>query len=341
MPSVRIAVDAAGGDLGLRATLPGCREALESDPDLSLRLSGPESELGEFCQALPAALQHRVAIAPCTDQVAMHETAAQALRRRDKTGMGDALAAVAGGDCQACVSAGNTGALMALARYTLGTLPGIDRPAICSALPAREGWTHVLDLGANVNVTAEMLTQFAVMGAAVSRVTRDISAPRVGLLNIGTESIKGNDAVRQADQMLRVGHLNYIGFVEGHDLFLADVDVVVCDGFAGNVALKTSEGLIQLVFDQLERTAANSISARLAVTAAGPALKLLRGKFDPRHYNGASLVGLTGVVVKSHGASDAAGFANAVATAATEARAGLAAAIGEQLVEEMTAEDSI
>lgn len=341
MSSVRIAVDAAGGDFGCKVTLPGCQKALAQDDQLELRLSGPEAELTSFASSLPEDLKSRVQLSACEEFVAMHETAASALRRRRRTSLGEALAAVADGDCSGCVSSGNTGALVALARFILSTLPGIDRPAICSMLPSRNGWTHLLDLGANVNVTAEMLTQFAVMGSAVSRVTRDLSRPRVALLNIGTESIKGNDAVRQADQLLRGGQLNYTGFAEGHDIFLGDLDVVVCDGFAGNVALKTSEGLIQLVFDQLKQSSSGSLGARMAAAAAQPALKLIRGKFDPRLYNGASLVGLMGVVVKSHGASDAIGFANAVAAAATQARANLSAAIGEQMVDEMNAEDSL
>lgn len=328
-----VAVDAAGGDHGSEVTLGACAEALASDSLLYLQVVGDQDTLDPWHQALPEADAERVAVVVAAESVAMDESVGDALRRKTRSTMGRALELVFEGSADACVSAGNTGALMALARSILKTLPGVERPAICASLPSRRGLTTVLDLGANASVSADHLYQFAHMGTAVSRATGDQETPRVGLLNIGTESIKGNDTVRRAHQLLSDSALEYCGFAEGHDIFLGELDVVVCDGFTGNVALKCSEGISQLLMEELRTLGRGGVAGKAAATAARPAFAMMRKKFDPRHYNGASLLGLTGVVVKSHGAADVVGFGNAIATAAAEARAGLAERIGAEVVQ--------
>ena len=336
MATLHIAVDAMGGDHGTDVTLPGARLALERNPDLTLTLVGPEESLGPWMDALPDLLADRIRVCPERQVVGMADRPSQALRMRSGSTMGRAVAMVHSGEAVAAVSAGNTGALMALSRYQLKTLPGIDRPAICSALPSVDGWTYVLDLGANVAVQAENLLQFGVMGSAVAKIAGGIDNPRIGLLNVGIEAIKGTDSVRQAAPMLEDSGLNYIGFVEGDDIFQGQVDVVVCDGFVGNVALKASEGLSRLLMGSLRHMAHSGLGGRMAATAAMPALRQMGRKFDPRHYNGASLVGLTGIVIKSHGSTDDIGFANAIDTAALEGQAGLPGRIGDLLGDVMS-----
>ena len=222
------------------------------------------------------------------------------------------------GEADACVSAGNTGALMATSRFVLKTLPGIDRPAICTMLPTVRGYTRVLDLGANVDSKAEHLLQFAVMGSVLASVN-GIDHPRVGLLNIGEEDIKGNEQVKEAAQLLAASDLNYVGFVEGDGIFLENVDVVVCDGFVGNVALKSSEGVAKLIRHYMTQEFQRNLLTRLAGLIALPVLRAFGHKIDPRRYNGASLLGLQGIVVKSHGGADALAFANAIQVAMLEA----------------------
>ncbi len=333
MNRIVVAVDACGGDHGTETTLPACRQALEADHQLHLQLVGPQSSISPWAEALPEALAQRLTAVVAEEAVAMDETVGEALRRKTRSSMGRSLELVFEGSADACVSAGNTGALMALARTLLKTVPGVDRPAICAGLPSRQGLTMVLDLGANASVSADHLYQFAHMGAAVARITGNAPTPKVGLLNIGTESIKGNDTVRRADQLLSASSLNYAGFVEGHDIFLGDLDVVVCDGFTGNVALKCSEGISRLLMEELRHLGRGGVVGIAAATAARPAFAMMRKKFDPRHYNGASLLGLGGIVVKSHGGADVTGFVNAIATAASEARGGLAEQIAADVVQ--------
>ena len=222
------------------------------------------------------------------------------------------------GDADACVSAGNTGALMATARFVLKTLPGIDRPAIMTAVPTTKGHVHMLDLGANSDCTSEHLFQFAVMGSVVTSLIENISNPRVGLLNIGEEKIKGNDTVRQASAMLAESDLNYIGFIEGNDIAAHKADVIVCDGFTGNVALKVMEGTAQLVRHFLREVFGKNLYGRFAAFVAMPVLTSLSRSLDPRRYNGASLVGLNGIVIKSHGGADVVAFEQAIYTAMIE-----------------------
>ncbi|MEM9532968.1 MAG: phosphate acyltransferase PlsX [Pseudomonadota bacterium] len=333
MNQITVAVDAPGGDRGEAATLPGCVLALEEDPALHLQLVGSDRSLEPWQSQLIESQAERISVVPSDEVVAMDESVGDALRRRTRSSMGRALQLVFEGSAGAMVSSGNTGALMALARSLLKMLPGVERPAICAALPSRQGHTLALDLGANATVEADHLYQFAHMGVALARVSRDSENPRVGLLNIGTESLKGNDTVRRANQLLSATQLNYQGYAEGHDIFLADLDVVVCDGFSGNVALKCSEGISKLVFEELNGLKQSSLTGRAAAAAARPAFQMLKTRFDPNRYNGASLLGLSGVVVKSHGSAGPEAFANAISTAAQQARGALADRISAELVD--------
>ena len=249
----------------------------------------------------------------------MDEPPAQALRSKKDSSMRVAINMVKDNRADACVSAGNTGALMATARYVLHTLLGIDRPAINSTLPAIKGNTHMLDLGANVDCSADNLFQFAVMGSVLAGVVEDIAEPKVGLLNVGSEAIKGNEVVKSTHKLLEQSALNYIGFVEGDDIFCGDVDVVVCDGFVGNVALKTTEGVARLISNYGRQAFNQNIFTKIAGFLSLPALKNFKGQIDPRRYNGASLLGLRGIVIKSHGGADAFSFANAISLAHLEA----------------------
>ena len=237
------------------------------------------------------------------------------------------------GIAHACVSAGNTGALMATARFVLRTLPGIDRPAICFALPTMTGHTHMLDLGANVSVEAESLFQFAVMGAALTSAVENMPRPTVGLLNIGAEEIKGNEQVKEAGRLLADSELNYVGFIEGDDIYTGKVDVVVCDGFVGNVALKTSEGVARMIRHYMEEAFMRTSWTKLVAAFAVPVLKSFKAKIDPRQYNGASLLGLQGIVIKSHGSADVVAFANAIKEAIVEVRKNVPQRIARNLEE--------
>jgi glycerol-3-phosphate acyltransferase PlsX len=235
------------------------------------------------------------------------------------------------GEANACVSAGNTGALMATARFVLKTLPGIDRPAIASSLPTMKGHTYMMDLGANADCTPEHLLQFAIMGSVLVSCVEHKERPTVGLLNIGSEEIKGNDVVKQAAELLRASRLNFYGNVEGNDIYRGTTDLVVCDGFVGNVALKTSEGLAQMVRAFLTSEFKRNLFTKMAAVVAMPVLNAFRRRLDSRRYNGASLLGLRGIVVKSHGGADAFAFRHAIYTAIEEARSGVLRRIEEQL----------
>jgi len=248
----------------------------------------------------------------------MDDPPAEALRRKKDSSMRVAINLVKDGEAQACVSAGNTGALMAIARFVLKTLPGIDRPAIASQLPTRKGVTTALDLGANVNCTPAQLVQFAVMGSALATAVEGIERPTVGLLNIGEEDIKGNDVVKETAELLKSAPINFHGNVEGDDLYRGTTDVVVCDGFVGNVALKVSEGLVVMLYEFLRSEFTANPARKLAALAAMPALSAFKKRVDPRRYNGATLVGLKGVVVKSHGSADITGFMHALMKANAE-----------------------
>jgi glycerol-3-phosphate acyltransferase PlsX len=263
----------------------------------------------------------RLRVQHASDVVSMDEPPAQALRYKKDSSMRVAVNLVKSGEAHACVSAGNTGALMATSRYVLKTLPGIDRPAIATVLPnMRGGWTYVLDLGANVDCTPEQLMQFGVMGAMLVAAVEHKDRPTVGLLNIGVEDIKGNDTVKRAAELLRDSGLNFHGNVEGDDIFKGTTDVVVCDGFVGNSVLKASEGVANMIVAFLKQEFTRNPFRRLAALVAMPVLKALRRRMDPGRYNGASLLGLRGVVIKSHGSADAYAFGKALERAADEVR---------------------
>ena len=329
---VTIALDAMGGDRGPEAVVPAALATLERDDSVSLILVGLPEVLEQARRDAKDRYGSRLGFKPATEVVTMDEPPADALRRKKDSSLRGAIELVKEGAADACVSSGNTGALMATARYVLKMLPGIDRPAIISAVPGRERPTYMLDLGANVGCTAQHLVQFALMGSVVASDMLEVSRPRVGLLNIGVEDIKGNEVVREAGELLSKSGLNYIGFVEGDGIFHADVDVVVSDGFVGNVALKTMEGVAKLIGaflkEEFQRNALRGIQGLIAKSA----LEALKERLDARRYNGASLVGLNGIVIKSHGSADQFAFENAVKTAIVEARKGILVQIG-QLIE--------
>ncbi len=316
--AITIAIDAMGGDFGPDVTVPAALDVASRVDDARLVLVGPAPVLEQRLAGKGAA--GRVEIEHATEVVGMDESAAQALRSKKDSSMRVAINQVKSGRAEACVSAGNTGALMATARFVLKTLPGIDRPAIATALPRARGHVHVLDLGANVDVPAEILFQFGVMGSTLVRCVSGKDNPTVGLLNVGVEDIKGSETIRRASELFRGSSLNYTGFVEGDDIFNGTVDVIVCDGFSGNVALKTGEGLAQMISRVLKEEYNRNVFTRLAGAFSIPVLKSLRRRMDHRRYNGASLVGLKGTVVKSHGGTDALGFARAIDVALAEVR---------------------
>ncbi|MGH8442718.1 MAG: phosphate acyltransferase PlsX [Nevskiaceae bacterium] len=323
---VTLAVDAMSGDHGHVVAVKAAQLVLKDRDAPRLILVGDETALKQSLAAhhlgdAPIEVQH------ASEVVEMDELPSKALRGKKDSSMRVAINLVKEGRAQAAISAGNTGALMATARFVLKMLPGIDRPAIITAIPSVDGHTYMLDLGANAECTADQLCQFAVMGSALVTAVNGIDRPRVALLNIGEEEIKGGEVIKQAAAMIQAAGLNYVGFVEGDDIFLDPVDVVVCDGFAGNVALKTGEGVAKLITKFLKEEFTANWLHRLAAVAAYPALRNLGKRIDPRRHNGATLIGLTGVVIKSHGGTDALGFANAIKVGLAEVRKNVPARI--------------
>jgi len=313
-----IALDGMGGDAGPDMVVSAALRVLQDcDDHLRMILVGQEDVLAARLSALKARNHPRIVIRHASQLVNMDEPPAQALRVKKDSSMRVAINLVKQGEADACVSAGNTGALMATSRFVLKTLSGIDRPAICTTLPTVRGHTRVLDLGANVDSKAAHLLEFAVMGSVLAEVN-GVVHPKVGLLNIGEEDIKGNEQVKEAARLLAASDLNYIGFVEGDGIYLDDVDVVVCDGFVGNVALKSSEGVAKLIRHYMTQEFKRNVLTRLAGLIALPVLSAFRRRIDPRRYNGASLLGLRGTVVKSHGGADTLAFANAIRVAILE-----------------------
>ena len=318
--TVRIAIDCMGGDHGVSVTVPAALSFLRGTPDARALLVG-RSEAIEPLAASGADVRSRFEVVHAEEVVAMDEPPAQALRGKRESSMRVAINLVKEGSADACVSAGNTGALMAIARFVLKTLDGIDRPAIATVIPNRTGGvTTMLDLGANVDCTPEHLLQFAVLGCALVAALEDKERPSVGLLNIGEESIKANEVVRRAADLLRASPLNFHGNVEGNDVYKGTTDVVVCDGFVGNVALKTAEGLAQMLVTMIKEEFGRDWRSKLMALAAYPVLARFKRRVDPRRYNGASLLGLRGIVIKSHGAADAFAFECALRRAYEEAR---------------------
>lgn len=320
-----------GGDHGPAVTVPAALAALRSQSDLNLVLVGQRAILEKELVRHAGAEGSRLRIEEASQVVGMDEPPAQALRGKKDSSMRVAINLVKSGDAQAVVSAGNTGALMATARFVLKTLPGIDRPAIITAFPTVHGHVHILDLGANVDSTPDQLFQFGIMGSLLVGAVERKEKPLVALLNVGVEDIKGNEVVKQADDLFRASDLNYHGYVEGDEIFLGKVDVIVCDGFVGNVALKSSEGLARMISQFMKEEFTRNVFAKLAALVALPVLNALRRRLDPRQYNGASLVGLNGIVIKSHGGTDAIGFEYAIRVAAVEVQNQLSQLIGERL----------
>jgi phosphate acyltransferase len=315
---ITIAVDCMGGDHGPQVTLPACKLFLEQHPDAALVMIGLRENMHGFSHP-------RATLVLASEVVAMDDPLEVALRRKKDSSMRVAIQQVKEGVAQAAVSAGNTGALMAISRYVLKTLDGIERPAIAGQIPnAKGGATTVLDLGANVDCTAEHLLQFAVMGSALVSVLNTQEAPSVGLLNIGEEVIKGNEVIKKAGELLRsagkAGDLNFYGNVEGNDIFKGSVDIVVCDGFVGNVALKTSEGLASMIGAFLKAEFSRNVLTKISAIVAYPVLNALKNRVDHRRYNGAALLGLRGLVFKSHGSADVLAFGNALNRAYDAAR---------------------
>ena len=331
MPVVTVAVDAMGGDHGPSVTVPAAARFLRAHPDARVILVGREEVLSPAIGALRAAARQRMRVIGASEVVEMHEPPGDALRRKKDSSMRVAVNLVREGQADACVSAGNTGALMAIARFVLKMLPGIDRPAIASQLPTRTGQTTMLDLGANVDCTAEQLLQFAAMGSALAAAVQGIERPSVGLLNVGEEEIKGSDVVKEAAELLRRSGLNYYGNVEGNDIYQGTTQVVVCDGFVGNVALKTSEGLATMLYEFLRAEFTRNPLTKMSALVVYPVLRAFKRRIDPRQYNGATLVGLKGVVIKSHGSADAISFANALGKAYTEVSHGMLERIAQRV----------
>ncbi len=318
------------GDHGPDVAVPAALAMLKRYEDTSLILVGDEQRL-QSALAAHNPPQARLRCVHASQKVEMDEEPTHALRAKKDSSMRVAVNLVREGEAAACVSAGNTGALMAISRYVLRMLAGIERPAITAALPTSSGHTHMLDLGANVDCKAEHLFQFAMMGAVLVSALDNVARPRVGLLNIGREAIKGNDQVREAGRRLRESPLNYIGYVEGNHIYRGVADVVVADGFVGNVSLKTSEGVAEFITDTLRETFSRSHLARLTGLISAPLLKSVRELIDPRRYNGASLLGLQGVVIKSHGGADVVAFGHAIETARIEALKQVPQLIDKQL----------
>jgi glycerol-3-phosphate acyltransferase PlsX len=326
---LHIAIDAMSGDRGPSVSVPAALAAAREFADVRFTLTGRQADLE---RELSGNAPPNVACLFATEVVEMTDHPREALRRKKDSSMRRAIDLVKSGDAHACVSAGNTGALMATAHFVLKMLPGVERPAIVSIIPSRGGHTYMLDLGANASCTPVQLVQFAVMGSVLAADLEGAhERPRVGLLNIGEEEVKGNDIVQAANNLMAAADINYVGFVEGHDIFSDKVDVVVTDGFTGNIALKVMEGASRLITNAMREEFERSPLRKLGYLAARPTLNALRARIDPRRYNGAAMVGLNGIVIKSHGGTDLFGFQRAIEVAVLEARNGVPARIAQRL----------
>jgi phosphate acyltransferase len=326
---LHIAIDAMSGDRGPSVSVPAALAAAREFRDVRFTLTGRQPDLE---RELAGAVLPNVSCLFATEVVEMTDHPREALRRKKDSSMRRAIDLVKANDAHACVSAGNTGALMATAHFVLKMLPGVERPAIVSIIPSRGGHTYMLDLGANASCTPAQLCQFAVMGSVLAADLEGAhERPRVGLLNIGEEEVKGNDTVQAAHNLMAAADINYVGFVEGHDIFSDNVDVVVTDGFTGNIALKVMEGASRLITNAMREEFARSPLRKLGYLAARPALNALRARIDPRLYNGAAMVGLNGIVIKSHGGTDQFGFQRAIEVAILEARDDVPAQIAQRM----------
>ncbi|NVK24587.1 MAG: phosphate acyltransferase PlsX [Gammaproteobacteria bacterium] len=322
MRDIRIALDVMGGDYGPRSAIPAAIKAVDKYPHLHLYLCGHSQSIHSLLNKQNALSHPRLTIVHAEQVVNQDERPDLALRRKTQSSMRKALELVEQEQADACVSAGNTGALLAMARYILKTLPGVKRPALVSALPTYEDEkVYLLDLGANIHQCSDTLFQFAVMGSVIAREVEQIEHPRVALLNVGSEEIKGGDHLKAAAQQLQeCEDINYVGFAEGNDIFSGKADVIVCDGFVGNVALKTIEGVAKLIISKIKASSEQSFISKLLAGLLLPGIKTLFSRMNPDHYNGASLVGLRGIVVKSHGNASTRAFYSAIKEAVKEAQ---------------------
>jgi glycerol-3-phosphate acyltransferase PlsX len=329
-PRIRIAIDSMGGDLGLRTTLPAVLQSLSRYPQLDIVLVGDSQQIGD---AIKEGLgPDRLAIFHASQTVEMADKPAIVLRQKKDSSIRVAIDLLQQGEVQAVVSAGNTGALMTAGCYVLNTLPGVERPAICKAMPVSDGCGYVLDLGANVDSSASQLYKFAQMGSAMCKAVNGVEEPKVALLNIGSEAIKGNEQVKRAAELMSSDQqLHYIGFIEANQLFNGGFDVLVCDGFVGNVALKSCEGTASYIASLLKQELSNSWRVSLAAKVLKPVLKRIFQKLNPQQYNGASFLGLKGVVVKSHGNSNVDSFMCAIKQALFEVERNMLSSIERQL----------
>ncbi len=317
---IKISIDAMGGDHGLGTTVPAAIEYLQQQPEDEIVLVGDEDEISSSIKIAGKMPMDRLSIRHAAEVVTMDDSPAYALRKIKDSSMRVAINLVKEGFTHACVSAGNTGALMATARFVLRTIPGIDRPAICAALPRLNGHTYMLDLGANVDVRPEILLQFGLMGSQMVECLDGKSNPTVALLNIGVEEMKGNDAIKATAELFKSSRLNYTGFIEADEIYLGETDLIVCDGILGNIALKASEGVAQMIMGVLKEEFRQNAITKLRGAMAKPVLNSFRQRLDHRRFNGASLLGLQGTVIKSHGGTDPIGFMHAIEVAAEEAR---------------------
>lgn len=330
---ITVAIDCMGGDHGPHVTVPAALNFLRRHDEINVVLVGLPDAIDASLRALKTVPGPRLRIHAASEVVAMDDPPALALRNKRDSSMRVAINLVKSGEAHACVSAGNTGALMAMSRFVLKTLPGIERPAIATVLPSLKSHTYVLDLGANVDCTAEHLLQFGIMGATLVASVERKDRPSVGLLNIGEEEIKGNDVAKRAGELLRDSGLNFYGNVEGDDIYKGTTDVVVCDGFVGNVALKTSEGLAQMLAIYLRQEFTRNFITRLAGLMALPVINAFKRRVDHRQYNGASLLGLRGIVIKSHGSADSFAFECAIARAVEEVRGAVVRHMTERMAQ--------
>lgn len=313
-----IAIDAMGGDYGIKVTVPASIQILQRFPEINIILVGNAVGIKRSLAKLKKSNHPRLSVLNATESVEMDESPQSALKNKKNSSMRLAINLVKSNEASACVSAGNTGALMATARFVLKMLPGIERPAIASNLPNRNGVTCMLDLGANTDSTPEQLLQFAVMGAMLTSTLTKKKNPSIGLLNIGSEDNKGNEVVKKTFELLKESHLNFYGNVEGNDIFKGTTDVVVCDGFVGNVALKTTEGVIKMFGNFLTTEYKKNWFTKIIALISLSLLKAFKRRLDPRRYNGASFLGLNGIVIKSHGGADILAFKTAIITAIEE-----------------------
>lgn len=335
---ITIAIDAMGGDAGVESTLPGSLHALQKNPTLHLILVGDQVILNKTLHRLKAGQHPRIQVVHATQVVEMDESPALALRNKKDSSMRVAINLVKEGLAHAAVSSGNTGALMATARFVLKMLPGIDRPAIIYGMPGVDPQTkqpaisHMLDLGANVECSADQLFQFALMGSVRSTFVEGLQKPRVALLNIGEEAMKGLDVIKEtAKRLAECPHIHYIGFIEANDIFWNKADVIVCDGFVGNVSLKTMEGTAKLISFVVKDAFSHNLVSRFLAVLAYPVLRKIKKRLDPRQYNGASFLGLKGIIIKSHGGADEFAFARAIQAALSEVEQNIPARIHSEI----------